>query len=264
MRPARTAARARLEAAGDDAHPLAVEPQRAGDADRLGRHRVAVRPRAATIAGRADHDREAQGELRGRDLSGRSRARSAAMRAAGTRRWRGRGARFTSSCHAASWRARSSSSRKRRCLKKSPSPSRPDSRPSLSARGRTASTARRRARVERDLGEGRVPLGDPPSRLQASTTVLGRRTRRAAARRRSARSDRPGAHQRLDALVGDQRHLHPARVLQPRGEEVDPLAPSRRGSAPRPARSRAARTPPAPLEAHQRRAACGRSAAISS
>lgn len=34
------------------------------------------------------------------------------------------------------------------------------------------------------------------------------------------------AHQRLDAFVRDQSHVHPARVLEPRGEEVDPfLAP---------------------------------------
>ena len=75
--------------------------------------------------------------------------------------------------------------------------------------------------VERDAGEGRVPLGDSALSVPLEGDRLGPvedGQERDPTHRGEVIDER--ADERLDALVGDQRHLHPARVLQPRSEEV--------------------------------------------
>ena len=109
-----------FEAPGDDPHSLAVQVQRPGDADRLRRHRVGA-PFVRDHRRGPDHDGKRSASSSGLILRGRSARASSAMRAAGGTPVAREGlCRFTSSCHSASCRRRSSSSRKRRCLKNDP------------------------------------------------------------------------------------------------------------------------------------------------
>jgi hypothetical protein len=80
------------------------------------------------------------------------------------------------------------------------------------------------AQVERHASEGRVPLGDD--------AVLGplERDRLGPIEDRDQRDTSPRSevvdhrtHERLDLFVLDQTHLHPARILETRGEEVHAL-----------------------------------------
>ena len=78
--------------------------------------------------------------------------------------------------------------------------------------------------IERHAGKRRIPLRDhaiaAPLQRDRLRPIEDRHQRNAA-KGRDVIDQR--AHQRLDPLVGHQRHLGPARVLQPRGKEVHHL-----------------------------------------
>src|SRR5204862_8274646 len=80
------------------------------------------------------------------------------------------------------------------------------------------------AEIERHAGEERIPLGDVPVtrplQRYGLRSVEDGEERHAADRREMVDE---GPHQRFRALIRHQRHLDPARVLQPAREEVHAL-----------------------------------------
>nr|HEX4319153.1 hypothetical protein [Kofleriaceae bacterium] len=80
--------------------------------------------------------------------------------------------------------------------------------------------------VEDHVAEDRIPLDDRAVLVPRQRDRLGPvedREQRKTTPRSEVIDHR--AHQRLDLLVRHEAHLHPARVLQPRGEEVHALLP---------------------------------------
>ena len=124
--------------------------------------------------------------------------------------------------HSRNCRSRSSRSRKRRCLKNEPftQPTR-FSTAAFLLRPIGPAHFHAEAEIEGHARKGRIPVRDDaiasPRQRHRLRPIEDRHQRDAA--KRGEMIDQ-GAHQRLDPLIGDHRHLDPARVFQARGKEV--------------------------------------------
>src|SRR5262249_10589317 len=216
-----------LETPGDELHAIAVEPERARQTERVGMHRVRMRV-VQHVAGRADGERDAQRETRGRDAQ-RTQPRSLVRKPDSwddARRTR-RTLRVDVVVPLAELAMEVVVVDETTLLEEGAL----DPADEILDRALLLGAVRPAqldadAEVERDASERRIPLGDHaflgPLERDGLRAVEDGDERHAAPR--SEVIDHR-SHERLDLFVLDEADLHPARVLQARGEEVHALHP---------------------------------------
>ena len=213
------------EAASNDPHAIAIQIERARQADRIGRHRV----RVAIVhhdAHRTDAHREAQRQIRRRDLQ---RSQAGPLFSNPLRRRDAGGPRRTHRIGLGEPLAQLLL--QIRAIEKAPLFEEGALHPSdqildtpFLLRPVRPAHFHPEPEIERHAGKGRIPFGH-----HAIAAPLQRHRFRSIKHRDQGDAAKcldvidERAHQTFDLLIGHQRHRGPARVLQARGEEVHDL-----------------------------------------